>query len=231
MKQEFLSSREQNRVSKIKVMIVDDHAIVREGLKQLVSLEDDIEVVAEAKGGLECLQLMDRVRPDLIFMDVRMPGISGIEATRLVCQKYPQVKVVMLTIYEDDHYVTEAVHAGAKGYVIKKINRDDLIKVIRHVVENRAFLDPTVTATIFSNLKKSKKTLEQKGKASLTKRELEVLKEMVAGHTDHSIADSLYISEHTVRSHIKSLYKKLGVSSKSQAVARAIHDRIIDKVD
>jgi DNA-binding NarL/FixJ family response regulator len=218
-------------MSKIKVMIVDDHTIVREGLKQLVSLEEDIEVVAEARNGLECLQLIDSVRPDLIFMDVRMPGINGIEATRLVCQKYPEIKVVMLTIYDDDHYVTEAVQAGAKGYIIKKINRDDLVKVIRHVVEDRAFLDPTVTATLFSVLIKSKTTFKQKGKASLTKRELEVLKEMVAGHTDHDIADSLYISEHTVRSHIKNLYRKLGVSSKSQAVARAIHDNIIHQGD
>ncbi|MEJ2649921.1 MAG: response regulator transcription factor [Sedimentisphaerales bacterium] len=218
-------------MSKIKVMIVDDHTIVREGLKQLVSLEEDIEVVAEARNGLECLQLIESVRPDLIFMDVRMPGINGIEATRLVCQKYPEIKVVMLTIYDDDHYVTEAVQAGAKGYIIKKINRDDLVKVIRHVVEDRAFLDPTVTATLFSVLIKSKTTFKQKGKASLTKRELEVLKEMVAGHTDHDIADSLYISEHTVRSHIKNLYRKLGVSSKSQAVARAIHDNIIHQGD
>ena len=134
----------------------------------------------------------------------------------------------MLTIHEDEHYITEAVQVGAKGYVIKKINRDDLVKVIRHVVEDRAFLDPAVTASVFSSLKKSKTTFEPVEKASLTKRELEVLKEIVAGHTDHNIADFLHISEHTVRSHIKSIYRKLGVSSRSQAVARAIHARIIN---
>ncbi len=216
-------------MQKIKVMIVDDHTIVREGLKHLLSFEEDIEVVAEAKSGLECLKLIDSTLPDLIFMDVKMPGINGIETTRLVSQKYPQVRVVMLTIYEDDHYIIEAIQAGAKGYVIKKINRDELVKVIRHVLNDQAFLDPTVTATVFSNLKKPNSTFEQGKKAALTKRELEVLKEMVAGHTDHGIADYLYISAHTVRSHIKSLYKKLGVSSKCQAVAKAIHERIIDQ--
>lgn len=214
-------------MQRIRVMIVDDHPVVREGLKQLLALDHDVEIVAECKNGLECLQFIDRVCPDLIFMDVRMPGINGIETTRLVCEKYPRIKVVMLTIYEDDHYVTEAIQAGAKGYVIKKANREDLIKIIRYVMQDQAFLDPSVTASFLSTFNKFRVTSKQEEKATLTKRELEVLKSMVKGDTDYEIGESLYISAHTVRSHIKNLYRKLGVSSKSQAVAKAIHDSII----
>jgi DNA-binding NarL/FixJ family response regulator len=208
-------------------MIVDDHIVVREGLKQLIGLEEDIEVIAEASNGLECLYLLEKISPDLIFMDVRMPGISGIEATRLINQKYPHIKIIVLTIYEDDKFVTEALQAGAKGYILKRVNRDELIKVIRHVMEGRAFLDPTVTAAIVNRFKRHEVPFEPEEKAQLTHRELEVLKGIVAGHTDRKIAESLFISEHTVRTHIKSIYKKLGVSSKSRAVAKAIQDELI----
>jgi two-component system response regulator DegU len=214
-------------MEKIKVMIVDDHPVVREGLRQLLEVGDSIQVIAEASSGLECLQLLEKSSPNLIFMDIRMPGISGIEATRHLCQKYPHVKVIMLTIYEDDQYVTEAIQAGAKGYVLKNVNRDELIKIIYHVMEDQAFLDPSVTATIFNRLKRSTYAPGEERKILFTQRELEVLKGIVAGHTDRTIAKSLHISEYTVRSHIKSLYKKLRVSSRAKAVAKALQDKII----
>jgi two-component system response regulator DegU len=215
-------------MNKTKVMIVDDHSMVREGLKQLLGVDGDIEVIAEASSGLECLQLMERFSPDIVFMDVKMPGISGIETTRLLCQKYPKVKVIMLTIYDDNQYVTEAIQAGAKGYVLKKISREELVNVICHVMKDEAFLDPTITKGVFDQLKNGKKVLQKMEKAHLTQRELEILKGIVEGQTDRGIAESLFISEHTVRSHIKSLYRKLGVTSKAQAVAKAMRERIIN---
>ena len=212
-----------------RIMIVDDHLVVREGLKQLLEIDGNIEVIAEASNGLECLQLLENVFPDVIFMDVKMPGISGIETTRLICQKYPRVKIIMLTIYEDEHFITEALHAGAKGYILKKVDREGLTSAIRHVMENRAFLDPTVTATLLNHFRQDETGVKHEERASLTQRELEILKGIVSGYTDHKIAASLFISEHTVRTHIKNLYRKLGVSSKSQAVAKAIHNNIIAK--
>ena len=214
-------------MEKIKVMIVDDHPVVREGLRQLLEVGDSIQVIAEASSGLECLQLLEKSSPNLIFMDIRMPGISGIETTRIACQKYPHVKVIMLTIYEDDQYVTGAIQAGAKGYVLKNVSRDELTKIIGHVMEDQAFLDPSVTAPIFSRLQRGTRTPAQAKNILLTRRELEVLKGIVAGHTDRTIAKSLHISAHTVRSHIKSLYKKLRVSSRAKAVAKALQDKII----
>jgi DNA-binding NarL/FixJ family response regulator len=208
-------------------MITDDHLVVREGLKQLLTIDSDIEVIAEAHSGLECLKLLDKVSPDVIFMDVKMPGISGIETTRLICQRYPYMKIIMLTIYGDGQYVTEALHAGAKGYILKNVEREELINAIRHVMEDGAFLDPAVTATVLDHFKNDKIPLNHEEKTSLTQRELEILKGVVAGHTDHRIAESLFISKHTVRTHIKSLYRKMNVSSKSQAVAKAMHDKIV----
>jgi DNA-binding NarL/FixJ family response regulator len=215
----------------IKVMIVDDHLVVREGLKQLLEIDNDIKVIAEASSGLECLQLLERVSPDVIFMDIKMPGISGIETTRLICQRFPYMKIIMLTIYGDGQYVTEALHAGAKGYILKKVEREELINAIRHVMENGAFLDPAVTATVLNHFKSDQIPLTHQEGTPLTQRELEVLKGIVAGHTDRKIAESLFISQHTVRTHIKSLYRKLDVSSKSQAVAKAIHNNIIAKCE
>jgi two-component system, NarL family, response regulator DegU len=208
-------------------MIVDDHLVVREGLKQLLELDQDIEVVAEAASGLECLKLLETVSPDLIFMDVKMPGISGIETTRLVRDKFPHVKIVMLTIYDDGKSVSEAILAGAKGYVLKNAQREDLTRIAHHVVKDGAFLDPSVTAILFNEIKKDRLGVEEVENPALTQRELEVLKGIVAGYTARSIAESLFISEHTVRSHIKSLYKKLNVSSKAKAVAKALKQRLI----
>jgi len=215
----------------IKVMIVDDHLVVREGLKQLLEIDNDIKVIAEASNGLECLQLLEKVSPDVIFMDIKMPGISGIETTRLICQRYPYMKIIMLTIYGDGQYVTEALHAGAKGYILKKVEREELINAIRHVMENGAFLDPAVTVTVLNHFKSDQIPLTHQEGTPLTQRELEVLQGIVAGHTDRKIAESLFISQHTVRTHIKSLYRKLDVSSKSQAVAKAIHNNIIAKCE
>ncbi|PWB67132.1 MAG: DNA-binding response regulator [Deltaproteobacteria bacterium] len=214
-------------MEKIKVMIVDDHPVVREGLKQLCEIDEVMEVIAEARTGLECLQQLEKVSPDLIFMDIRMPGINGIESTRLVSEKYPHIKVIILTIYEDDQYVTEAIRAGAKGYVLKKVQREELLKIVHQVMENQAFLDPTVTADIFNRLKKEPQDSKGSGKVLFTRRELEILKEIAAGNTDRAIAEVLCISEHTVRSHVKSLFRKMGVSSRAKAVTQALQGRII----
>lgn len=208
-------------------MIVDDHELVREGLKQILSLEDDIEVIAEADSGLNCLQLLKECSPDIIFMDIRMQGINGIETTRLVCQKYPEAKVIMLTIYDEDKHVTDAIQAGARGYVLKKVTRDKLIQIIHNIMNDQAFLDPKVTDSVFKKVMHKDPPLRGARKITLTKRELEILKYMVDGYKDRQISEALFISINTVRSHIKNIYKKLGVGSKAEAVAKAVREGII----
>jgi DNA-binding NarL/FixJ family response regulator len=211
------------------VMIVDDHLVVREGLRKLLEVGDDIEVIGEANDGFECLRLLEKLHPDIIFMDVKMPGISGIETTRLVCEKYPDVRIIMLTIYGDEQFVLEAIRAGAKGYLLKSATREDLVKAVDHVVSGRAFLDPNVTDGVLVQLKCGHGQGEAQEKAQLTQREFEVLKSITSGMKDRDIADALNISEHTVRSHIKSIYRKLKVSSRSQAAVQAMQRGIIGR--
>jgi DNA-binding NarL/FixJ family response regulator len=214
---------------KIKVIIIDDHIIVRKGLKQLLEADETIEVIAEADNGEDCLKLLENHSPDIIFMDIRMPGINGVETTRLICQKYPHLKVIILTIYEDDQLVTDAIQAGAKAYVLKDVKRNELIKVVHNVLKGKAYLDPNVAVNLFDKIKQQNVHLKGEKNPRLTPRELEILKYMVDGYTDRNIAKFLYISEYTVRSHIKNIFRKLGVSSKAGAVAKALQEKIINR--
>jgi len=211
----------------ITVMIVDDHDLVREGLRQILEISDQVKVIGEARNGLECMQQLDHLSPDIIFMDIAMPGISGIETTRLVCEKKPGTKVIMLTIYQDAELVTEAIQAGAKGYVLKNVSKNDLQKIIQHVVSNHAFIDPLVTSSLLNEVKRERKGTEANDNPQFTRRELEVMVGLVEGQTDRKIAETLNISGHTVRSHIKSIFQKLGVCTKSHAVATIIRKKII----
>lgn len=211
----------------IKVMVVDDHDIVREGLRQILEISSDVKVIGEARNGLDCLEQLDHLSPDIIFMDIQMPGISGIETTRLARKKKPGVRVIILTIYHDAEFVTEAIQAGAIGYVLKTVGKDELHKIIRHVMDNHAFIDPLVTSSVIDEIKRDGKVVEKAEKPIFTKRELEVMSGLVAGQTDRTIAAALNISAHTVRSHIKNIFQKLGVGTKSQAVAAILRERII----
>lgn len=209
-------------MSKIRVMIVDDHPVVREGLQQLMELDGAVEVVGKADSGLACLEMVDELSPDIVFMDIKMPGVSGLEATRLLCARHPHIKVIVLTIYDDEQYVAEAIQAGARGYVLKDVTSDELIDIIHRVHQEKAFLDPGITDKVLDSIKGGPTE-----KAGLTRRELEVLQGMIDGLTDRSIAETLCISGHTVRTHTKNIYRKLDVSSKPQAVARALQQGII----
>lgn len=216
-------------MKKIKVLIVDDHMLIREGLKQMLLLSDNIDVIGEAASGFGCLEFLEKKSvPDIILMDIKMPGINGILTTKLVTSKYPNIKVIVLTIYNDDQYVSDAIEAGAKGYVMKNVRLDELIKIIHQVIEEGAFLDPGVTAGLMQHLKRKDKGGKSDAiDAKLSKREFEVLNELVAGNADRSIAEKLFISVHTVRAHIKNIYIKLGVNSKVQLVAKAIKTNLI----
>ena len=215
--------------NKIKVIIVEDHTIVREGLKLLLEVGEEIEVIGEAKDGFSCIDMLEKgLRPDIIFMDIRMPGISGIEATRLIMEKYQTIRIVMLTIYKDDHYIADSIRAGAKGYILKNVGRDDLMALIHQVMQEGACMDPAIATNIVSCMTTTDKDQTPKGKLHFTQRELEVLKGMVIGNTNRMISQSLFISEQTVKTHMKNIFKKLGVNSKSQAVVRAIQENIIN---
>lgn len=213
----------------ISIMIVDDHQVVREGLKMILELEGDFSVVDIATCGLEALEMVDQRKPDIVFMDIKMPGISGIEATRILCSKYPEIKIIMLTVYNDISYIARAIQAGAKGYVLKDVDRIELIEVVRKVYLGEEVLDPALTKKVFDRLRTGTITGDLLlPKPILTKRELEVLGGLVSGWNDKEVGVNLHISPHTARTHIKHIYKKLGVSSRSQAVVRALKNGLIE---
>ena len=209
------------------IMIVDDSLFMRNHLSKLLAKNGYDIVLAE--DGEQAVTTYRRIKPNAVLMDITMPRKDGLQALTEIRELDLRAKVIMLTIYDDEKYVAEAIEAGAKGYVLKKVSREELIKVIHHVMGDRSFLDPTLTDKLFDYVKRRGKRHGETGKSRLTGRELEVLQGIVAGNTDRGIADSLCISEHTVRSHIKSLYKKLGVSSKSQAVVKAMEEGIINR--
>lgn len=210
------------------VIVVDDHAIVREGLKSLIDLEDDFEVIAEANSGMECLNLLEKQTADIVLMDMKMPGIDGIEATRLIKETWPRIKVILLTNYDEEEYVMEAIQGGADGYVLKDVNKGDLPKILRTVMDDQAFVDPGVTRKIFHRIKTiSSGEPRPIGRPVLSQRELQILSHVVEGYSNKSIADALFISTDTVKSHLKNIYQKLEVHSRSQAAKVAIQEEIV----
>ncbi|MCK5162130.1 MAG: response regulator transcription factor [Desulfobacula sp.] len=214
--------------SKIKVMVVDDHAIVREGLTSLLGLDEKLHVVAEASSSMECLDKIDKHMFDIILMDLKMPGISGIEATRLIKERHPEIKVILLTNYDDEAYVMEAIKSGADGYVLKDVKQGDLIQIIHKIFQNQAFIDPNVTRKMFSQLKKSTLSCEDTEKRqALSHRELQIIVLLVEGKSNKEIAQTIHISPDTVKSHLKNIYRKLGVHNRSQAAKVSIQEGIV----
>ena len=213
-------------VSDIKVMVVDDHVIVREGLKALLELENDIHVVHEAASSMECLEVIDQHCPDVVLMDLKMPGIGGIETVRLIKQNHPQIKVILLTNYDDEEYVIEAIKAEADGYVLKDVKKGDLVRIIRLVLEGRSYIDPSVTNKAFRHLKLSVSD-KPYSRTILSHRELQILECVVDGKSNQQIAEAVYLSLDTVKSHLKKIYQKLGVSRRAQAINKAIKEGLI----
>jgi DNA-binding NarL/FixJ family response regulator len=212
-----------------RLAIVDDHDLAREGLKDMLFDEPDIEVVGEAANGREALLLCSRLRPDLLLMDVRMPEMDGLAATREIKERYPSVGVLMVTMHENPDYLLEALKAGAAGYVLKDAPQEEVVKAVRRVREGESPLDPELAARLLRRLATETVAV---GRArtvhsgapieALTPRELEVLGLMKLGRTNRQIAQDLVISLGTAKNHVEHIIAKLGVSDRTQAVVRAL---------
>jgi len=209
----------------IKVMIVDDHNLVREGLKAVFSQGDEIEVIGEAGSGEEAIEMVDKVKPDVILMDISMPGMNGIQATKLIRDKHPDAKIVILTMLDQEGYVYEAIKAGATGYMLKSTSSDELVNAIQTVNEGKALLHPDATAQL---LKEFVTLAENKAKDyGLSNREMEVLQLLSEGNTNKEIAKALWISEQTVKTHVAHIFDKLGTSDRTETVARALRSGLV----
>ena len=206
--------------TKIRVLLADDHHIVRAGIRQLLESASDLQVVAEAGDGEEAQSLIEKHKPDVAVLDIQMPKASGIEVTRWVRAHLPEVGVLILTAYDDDPYVMAVLQAGANGYVLKTAKTDDLIQAVRDVHEGKSALDPSVTQKLMSNLfKRSEKTAAVE---PLTDRELDVLRLAAKGFTNKAIGLQLNISDRTVQGHLAHIFAKLHATSRTEAVMRAV---------
>ncbi len=197
--------------------MADDHTLFRQGLVSLLADEPDLEVVGEATSGEEALELAHVLRPDLVLMDVRMPGMSGVEATRRLLSELPGLKVIILTVSEDDEDLFGAIEAGARGYVLKNADAEELLRAIRQVHAGRALVSPAMTLRILEALRTGQFPLPRE--IPLTPREQEVLRLLVQGATNREIARALTISENTVKTHVRHILEKLGLQNRSQVAA------------
>jgi DNA-binding NarL/FixJ family response regulator len=203
----------------IRVLLADDHVIVREGIRRLLESAKDIEVVAEAGDGEEAQSLVQKHLPDVAVLDIQMPKASGIEVTRWLRSHLPQVGVLILTAYNDDPYVMAVLQAGANGYVLKTASSDELIQAVRDVHEGKSALDPSITKKLMSTLFRQ---ADQKPVEPLTDRELDVLRMAAKGYTNKAIGIQLNISDRTVQGHLAHIFDKIHATSRTEAVMRAV---------
>lgn len=210
-------------MQKIKVFIVDDQQMVREGLRRMLELEDSINVVGEACSGEECLAKIDRLDPDIILMDVRMPGMGGIECTKKIKEKGYRANVIILTVYEDK-YLAQAAEAGAVGYLLKDINRHDLVEAIKLTMEGNSPFAPSISRSIFKKLADISSLTRE---SILTPRQLTILKLMASGVTNKGIAAKLSISEATVKRETNNIFSKLDVNDRAQAVSEGYRRNLL----
>jgi len=206
----------------MKVLICDDQALIRDGLQMLLKLDKDIEVVGLAQDGSEAVEQVAQHQPDLVLMDLKMPGMNGIEATRQIRTRWPAVKVLVLTTYDDDEWVFDAIRAGAAGYLLKDTPREAVIQAVRGTVEGKSFVDPAVAGKLLGQVASQRTQPPTLITDKLTGREVDVLRLLARGLSNADIAARLYLSEGTVRNHVSAILAKLDVSDRTQAAVIAI---------
>ena len=218
-------------MAKQRIVIVDDHEVVRIGLKALIERHPNFEVVGEAGSAHEAIEEVAALRPNVVIMDIRLPGTSGIDACEEIVKRYPDTKVLMLTSYAEDEMLFSAIRAGASGYVLKQIGSDDLIKALNAVSSGEALLDPAVTKRVFQEVRRAVKEEEAAAFASLSQQEKHVLLLVSEGKTNREIAKALFLGEGTVRNYVSSILSKLGVNNRAEAAAYAVEHNLREYIN
>jgi two-component system response regulator DevR len=209
-------------MTKQRILLVDDHEVVRLGLKSLLERHPQFDVVGEASSAREALELVNNTHPDVVVMDIRLPGTSGIEACEEITGRFPETKVIMLTSYAEDEMLFSAIRAGASGYILKQIGGEDLVRALEAVGRGDAMLDPTVTQRVFQEVRRAVKEEEASAFAHLSQQEKHVLLLVSEGKTNREIAKALFLGEGTVRNYVSSILSKLGVNNRAEAAAYAV---------
>jgi DNA-binding NarL/FixJ family response regulator len=212
----------------LRILLVDDHEVVRLGIRSLLSRHENFEVVAEAADASEAVEKALEHHPDVVVMDVRLPGKSGVEATREITELLPETKIIILTSYAEDEVLFEAISAGAAGYVLKQIDSGELIRALETIGRGESLLDPAVTQKVFDRVRDASRKAVSEVFASLTNRELKILSLIATGMTNKEIAADIFLSEKTVRNYVSSILSKLDLSGRAEAAAFAVRNRVND---
>ncbi len=212
-------------MSTIRIVVADDHAMVREGLRTMLTHQETLQIVAEAETGEQAIAAVETHRPDVVLLDIRLPDISGLDVCRRLHERFPDVHPVMLTVYEDEHYVFEALRAGARGYLLKRVTDDELARVLRSICAGEVIVDAALAGQMA--LRNAHATGPSHNSVRLTAREREVLAAMAEGLSNSQIAGHLHVSEETVKTHVKSLLRKLGALDRTQAVSLALRSGLL----
>lgn len=207
---------------------MDDHEVVRLGLKSLLSRYPQFQVVAEASNASETMTQIENHTPDVVVMDIRLPGKNGIEATREIMETYPDTKVIILTSYAEDDLLFDAIAAGASGYVLKQIGSGELVRALETIGRGESLLDPAVTKKVFDRVREASRKAEDEAFATLTDQELRILSLLAEGKTNKEIATDIFLSEKTVRNYVSSILSKLNLSTRAEAAAYAVKHRVND---
>ncbi|KMY51857.1 response regulator [Peribacillus loiseleuriae] len=219
---------------KTSIVIIDDHQLFREGVKKILEFEPIFDVVAEGDDGCEAMSLVETHRPDVVIMDINMPQVNGVEATRLLIERYPDMKIIILSIHDDENYVTHALQTGAQGYLLKEMDADALVEAVKVVADGGSYLHPKITHNLVKEYRRI--AIEQMTEREsslyipeirkplhlLTRRECEVLQLLADGQSNRGIGETLFISEKTVKNHVSNILQKMNVNDRTQAVISAI---------
>lgn len=212
----------------IRLLICDDQIIVREGLQVIFDSDPDIEVVGTATDGAQAIELIPRLRPDIILMDLKMPIMNGVQATRVIKERFPAIYVLVLTTYDADEWVFDAVRSGAEGYLLKDTPREMLINAVKNTVTGKTYIDPSVAGKLLTAVQRTPTASETKVAIDLSDRERDVLRLLAKGLTNTDIAQHLHLSEGTIRNYISEILAKLNVSDRTQAALMAVRYGIVD---
>ncbi|MCP3028094.1 response regulator transcription factor [Halobacillus sp. A5] len=221
------------------IVLIDDHKLFREGVKRILDFESSFEVVAEGDDGSAALELIENHNPDIVLMDINMPSMNGVEATAEITQRYPHLKVIILSIHDDENYVTHALKTGAQGYLLKEMDSEALIEAIKVVGNGGSYLHPKVTHNLVAeyrrlsdtNSNEAFRTIEyRKPLHLLTRRECEVLQLLADGQSNRGVAEALFISEKTVKNHVSNILQKMNVNDRTQAVVTAIKNGWVEVI-
>ena len=215
----------------IRVLVVDDQAVVCDGLEMILGADPEIEVVGSAHDGAEALEIVARTLPDVVLMDLKMPVMNGVQATRQIVRSYPQVKVLVLTTFGDDEWVFDAIRSGASGYLLKGTPRLELVKAVKGTAEGRTHIDPLVAGKLFTHISQTSASQDTLVSEPLNEREREILGLLARGLTNAEIAGRLYLTRGTVRNYVSAILTKLGVEDRTQAALIAVRYGLVDDLE